>query len=116
MSGCTAIVVARPSSNLVSAHKQLERIRKQEHAIRVVRFWTSASQKALNWSQHWTWPCSPHVIELGEDIMAIIAYADDSSLLVLASTCRCLRGLILPRLLEKKTSAVRQLYLTGALA
>lgn len=48
--------------------------------------------------------------------MAIIAYADDSSLLVLASTCRCLRGLILPRLLEKKTSAVRQLYLTGALA
>ena len=99
-----------------SSHRQLERIYKQERAIRAAAFWDLASRRALQWSKRWEWHCSPSMIELGEDVVTVIAYADRKSVLYLASTCRCLRSLLLPRLLEKKKRAVRALYLSGALA
>lgn len=53
------------------------------------------------------------VIELGEDLLGLaLRDADDASLFTLAATCRCLRGLLLPHLLEKKSRAVRDVYLS----
>ena len=103
-------MIAVPSQQL-----QLKRVYEQEHAIRVAAFWTAASRRALHWSKRWEWQYAPSFVWLGEDILAIIAYADCTSILSLASTCRCLRSLLIPRLLEKKRCAVRNLYLCGGL-
>ena len=52
------------------------------------------------------------VIELGPDVLNLVMDAHEETILRLASTCRCLRGLLLPRLLEKKDGAVREIYLS----
>ena len=42
----------------------------------------------------------PQVIELGEDLLGLaLLDADEASLYTIEATCRCLRGLLLPRLL-----------------
>ena len=91
----------------------LSRIRRQESAAKQAAFWNGAALRAAEWSQKWTWEYSPHVIELGEDLLNLaLREVDDEALLRLTSTCRCLRGLLLPRLLQKKARAVRNLYLS----
>ena len=52
------------------------------------------------------------VIELGEDLLSVIACLDRSALIAVASTCRCLRGLLLPRIEMHKERAVRDVYLS----
>lgn len=55
----------------------------------------------------------PQVIELGEDLLGLaLRDADEASLFTIAATCRCLRGLLLPRLLEQKSRAVREIFLS----
>ena len=56
------------------------------------------------------------VIELGEDLLSVVMQGTDSTILSVAATCRCLRGLLLPRLVENKARAVRDLYIAGCLA
>lgn len=105
---------ARPSSPPV-----MQLLVRQE-SVRRASFWDCATQNALRWSQRWE--SNGPIIEMGSDLLGVAMQADEASggtgdvLLRLASTCRCLRGLLLPRLLEKKDDAVRRLFLTGALA
>jgi hypothetical protein len=55
------------------------------------------------------------VLDLGEDVLTLVMNAHEETILQgIASTCRCLRCLCLPRLLEKKAGAVRDIYLTWA--
>lgn len=120
----------------------LRRLRRQELASRRACFWDTATRRASCWSRVWEWPCSPHVmlftsrthsishpfspshnispydslatsqvIELGEDLLKLIGL-DRATTLALASTCRCLRGLLLPRLTAFKDRAVRDVYLS----
>ena len=107
--------------------------------MRRAALWDLAVRRALEWSQYWTRYRSPHVraganevgrprpanrrealtrtlhapqvVELGEDMLCLIMSARLEEIQSLASTCRCLRGLLLPRLLEQKARAVRAIYL-----
>ena len=105
---CPPERVAHPAYHILSCARP--------QAIKQAIVWDSASRRAEAWSRKWTWEYSPHVIELGEDLLALaLREADEKSLLQLASSCRCLRGLLLPRLCEKKARAVRAVYLSGVL-
>jgi len=93
----------------------MRRLHQQELAVRRARLWHLAAERAIAWSRRWVWYISPHVIELGEDLCSILA-TRSAATLQLASTCRCLRGLLLPRLIEQRSKAVRALYISGGLA
>jgi len=82
--------------------------------VRRARLWHLAAERAIAWSRRWVWHVSPHVIELGEDLCCVLA-TSSAATLQLASTCRCLRGLLLPRLIEQRAKAVRALYISGGL-
>lgn len=69
--------------------EQLNRMRRQEQAIKQALVWDSASRNATTWSLKWTWEYSPHVIELGEDLLNLsLREADESSLLQLCAVTR----------------------------
>ena len=71
------------------------------HAARCqqLALWEVAVRRALAWSMHWQRYSPPHVIELGEDVLALVTAVDEVDIMAsLASTCRCLRGLLLPKL------------------
>ena len=88
------------------------------HAARCQQLarWEVACTRALAWSLHWAHYAPPHVIELGEDVLALVTSSHDLDLeswASMASTCRCLRGLILPRLEKAKAKALRDIYLVA---
>ena len=116
-------------------HKHLRNTCRREAAARQAVIWELACRKALEWSMRWPRYTPPHVrarrpsnhhhmlvfilfhslthllftstqmIELGEDVLYIISAKMPFVIKELASTCRCLRGLLLPRLLELKARA-----------
>ena len=83
--------------------------------MRRCAFWHRACSLAVKWSRYWTPTAWPHVTDLGEDLLEIAVRADDQSQLSLAAACRSLRGLLLPRLMDKKAQSIRSMYRLGTL-
>ena len=91
---------------------------RRQESCRRLSFWDGAAKRALLWGQRWE--ANGWIIEMGEDLLRVALSAEEASgggvLLRLASTCRCLRALLLPRLIEKKEKAMRQIFFISALA
>jgi hypothetical protein len=95
----------------------IRKLQLQELRMRECRFWEHAMQMAKKWSARWAAaPCSPHLTDCGEDLLAqLISAADGESYIQLAATCRSLRGLLLPKLQQKSDQCMQRFYMSMAL-
>lgn len=86
---------------------------RQTSAVRRAAAWDMAVHRAQEWSVRWSAPpYLPHLIELGEDVLRLVFARHEKHILSgLAASCKCLRGLLLPRLLENKRRAALEVYL-----
>ena len=79
---------------------------RQSSAVRRAAAWDMAIRRAQAWSLNWSITTGPHVLDLGEDVLRLVFARHENDILKgLATSCKCLRGLLLPRLIEKKRRA-----------
>mmetsp|Transcript_36772 Transcript_36772/g.77498 ORF Transcript_36772/g.77498 Transcript_36772/m.77498 type:complete len:103 (-) Transcript_36772:165-473(-) len=82
----------------------------RDEALRRAHALLHAVGRTEEWSKDWT-SASGQVLSLGEDVLRLLA-AKHAALLPLASTCRSLRMLVLPKLVAKKEAAMLQVLTT----
>ena len=93
--------------------RHLRLLQHQDACIKEHRFWRKAACNAVQWSR--VWPSSPsstpHVSDLGYDLLEVSmsASADERTRMRLAATCKSLRSIFLPTLIENEARALRRL-------
>ena len=119
MSGATPLLLLTSkavASSYTPEHAVLiRRLQRQQPAAAEHKFWQMARSRAVSWSRIWPRVVSPHICDLGEDLMTVAFTADEKTRCRMAATCRHLRSLLLPLLREAEERSLRRLYLTGAL-